>query len=150
MKLHYEGHEQITAPYQTVFDFMNSPEKVAACLPDVISTEIADPHHFTSVVRVGVGPVKGKFTFQVALEPKPEQKVVDVTIHGGGMGSVVDLTAHATMNADGAGTTLDWTGEATVSGPVATIGGRILDAQAKRIITHVFTRVRETLSSGQA
>jgi carbon monoxide dehydrogenase subunit G len=30
---------------------------------------------------------------------------------------------------------------------VATIGGRILDAQAKRIIEHVFTRVRESLTA---
>jgi carbon monoxide dehydrogenase subunit G len=147
MKVHYEGSEKITAPYADVWAFMNTPEKVAACLPDVVSTTIADANHFTSVVKVGVGPVRGNFTFQVTLEPKPDAKQISVTIHGGGLGSVVDQVAVATLQDDGGGTTtLDWSADAVINGPVATIGGRILDAQAKRIIEHVFTRVRESLS----
>jgi carbon monoxide dehydrogenase subunit G len=147
MKVHYEGSEKITASYAEVWAFMNTPEKVAACLPDVVSTTIADANHFTSVVKVGVGPVRGNFTFQVTLEPKSDAKQISVTIHGGGLGSVVDQVAVATLQDDGGGTTtLVWSADAVINGPVATIGGRILDAQAKRIIEHVFTRVRESLS----
>jgi carbon monoxide dehydrogenase subunit G len=147
MKLHYEGRVDIAATPDEVFAFMASPEKVAACLPDVISTEIADATHFTSVVRVGVGLVKGKFTFDVALDPKPELKTVEVTIHGGGLGSMVDQTAHAVITQQGVSlTTLDWASDAVISGPVATLGGHMLDSQAKRIISHVFARVGETLN----
>ena len=48
MKVHYEGSETIPAPYADVWAFMNSPDKVAACLPDVVSTTVADAKHFTS------------------------------------------------------------------------------------------------------
>jgi|SRR5271166_1184369 len=148
MKVHYEGSEKIPASHADVWAFMNTPEKVAACLPDVVSTTVADPTHFTSVVKVGVGPVRGNFTFQVTLEPKPDAKQILVSIHGGGLGSVVDQVATATLRDDGTGTTtLDWSADAVINGPVATVGGRILDAQAKRIIEHVFTRVRESLTS---
>jgi uncharacterized protein len=147
MKVHYEGSEKIAASYADAWAFMSSPEKVATCLPDVVSTDIADANHFTSVVKVGVGPVRGNFTFQVTLEPKTDAKQVHVTIHGGGLGSVVDQVAIATFKDDGDGTTtLHWSADAVINGPVATLGGRILDAQAKRIIEHVFTSVRESLS----
>jgi len=147
MKVHYEGSETIPAPYADVWAFMNSPDKVAACLPDVVSTTVADAKHFTSVVKVGVGPVRGNFTFQVALEPKADTKQVTVNIHGGGLGSVVDQVALATLKDDGASTTLDWSSDATISGPVATVGGRILDSQAKRIIEQVFANVRQSLTA---
>lgn len=150
MKLHYEGQELIGAPYETVLTFMSSSAKVSGCLPDVLSTDIADGRHFASTVQVGVGPVKGKFTFQVSLEPNPEERAVGVKMHGGGMGSAVDLQARAVLKDGGDHTTaLDWTGDAIVNGPVATVGGRILDAQAKRIIQHVFSKVRETLNAEQ-
>jgi carbon monoxide dehydrogenase subunit G len=148
MKVHYEGSEKIPASYAETWAFMNSPEKVAACLPDVVSTNVADATHFTSVVKVGVGPVRGNFTFQVNLEPKPDAKQILVNIHGGGLGSVVDQVATATLKDNGdSTTTLDWSADAVINGPVATVGGRILDAQAKRIIEHVFTRVRESLTA---
>ena len=147
MKVHYEGSESIPAPYEATWSFMTTPSKVAACLPDIVSTDVKDATHFTSVVKVGVGPVRGNFTFDVTLEPKPDQKQVNVVLHGGGLGSVVDQTALATLKDNGdKTTTLDWTSDAVINGPVATIGGRILDAQAKRIISYVFSQVRQQLT----
>jgi uncharacterized protein len=151
MKVHYEGSEKIPAPYSQVWSFMTTPSKVAACLPDVVSTDIKDPTHFNSVVKVGAGPVRGNFNFEVTLEPKPDTKQVSVNIHGGGLGSVVDQVAVATLADQGDGsTTLDWSSDATINGPVATVGGRVLDAQAKRIIEYVFTQVRTQLTHATA
>ena len=38
---------------------------------------------------------------------------------------------------------LNWTGVAEVRGPVAAVGGRVLDAQAQKLITQTFANVRE-------
>jgi carbon monoxide dehydrogenase subunit G len=147
MKVHYEGSEKIPASFADTWAFMTTPAKVASCLPDIVSTDVKDATHFTSVVKVGVGPVRGNFTFDVTLEPKPDAKQVSVNIHGGGLGSVVDQVAIATMKDNGdSTTTLDWSSDAIINGPVATIGGRILDAQAKHIIEYVFTQVRTNLT----
>jgi len=151
MKVHYEGQEKIPASFADTWTFMTTPAKVASCLPDIVSTDVKDATHFTSVVKVGVGPVRGNFTFDVTLEPNAGAKTVSVNIHGGGLGSVVDQVAVATMKDNGDNTTtLDWSCDATINGPVATIGGRILDAQAKRIIEYVFTQVRTQLTGTQA
>jgi carbon monoxide dehydrogenase subunit G len=68
---------------------------------------------------------------------------MNMKISGGGLGSVVDLLAGADIKDNGdKTTTLDWQGTATMRGPVATVGGRVIDAQAKRVITTTFANVK--------
>ena len=58
---------------------------------------------------------------------------------GGGFGSAVDLVAGADVVDQGDGTTLlKWTGEAEARGPVAAVGGRVLEAQAQKLIGQTF------------
>ena len=65
---------------------------------------------------------------------------------GGGFGSTVDLKAGAdAIDAGDGSTLLKWTGEAEVRGPVAAVGGRVLDAQAHKVIAQAFANVRQTL-----
>jgi carbon monoxide dehydrogenase subunit G len=73
---------------------------------------------------------------------------MDLKITGGGFGSVVDLNAGADIaeNSDKS-TTLNWQGKATMRGPVATIGGRVLDSQAHRVIGTTFENIKNKVSA---
>jgi hypothetical protein len=146
MNLNYSGQETIAAPHDAVWKFINDPASIASCMPDVLESTVIDPHTFDAVVGVAVGPVRGKFTFHVTLEPQPDQKRLNMKISGGGFGSVVDLTAGADLTTTNGVTTLDWTGAADMRGPVATVGGRVLDTQAKRVITTTFANVKARLT----
>ena len=147
MNLEYKGQEQITADPATVWAFVNDPEKVGHCLPDVKEVIVHDPTHFDAVVGVGVGPVRGKFKFKVELQPDEAARRMNLKITGGGFGSAVDLTAGADIvPGPDAGTTLHWNGAAVMRGPVAAVGGRVLDAQAQKLIAQTFANVREKLS----
>ena len=106
-----------------------------------------DSRNFDATVRVAVGPVRGKFKFKVQLEPQADGKHLVLKISGGGFGSVVDLNANATLTDNGdATTTLDWSASATMRGPVATVGGRVLDSQAQRVISSTFANVKAKLT----
>ena len=143
MKLEYTGQEQIAAAIAQVWAYINDPEKIAACLPDMQSYTVRDDRHVDAVVRVGVGPVRGNFTFKIALQPDEADKRMNVVISGGGLGSVIDLTAGAALRDNGDATaTLDWQGAATMRGPVAAVGGRVLDAQAQKLIAQTFANVK--------
>ncbi|HVA89319.1 MAG TPA: SRPBCC domain-containing protein [Chloroflexota bacterium] len=143
MKLEHTGQERISATLAEVWTFINDPEKIAACLPDMQSSTVHDERHVDVVVRVGVGPVRGNFKFKIELRPDQAGDRMEVAISGGGLGSVVDLTAGATLADAGAGiTTLDWQGIATMRGPVAAVGGRVLDAQAQKLIAQTFANVK--------
>jgi len=146
VKLEYNGQEQIPVSPETVWAFVTDPDKVAHCLPELVEATVADPTHFDAVVKVGVGPVRGKFTLKFELQPDAAARRIGIKASGGGFGSVMDLVAGADVVPAGAATTLNWTGEAQMRGPVAAVGGRVLDAQAKKLIEQTFSNVRESLS----
>ena len=119
-------------------------------MPDVLESTVVDPRTFDAVVRVAVGPVRGKFKFHVVLDPQPGGRRLNMKISGGGLGSVVDLNAGSDIVPEGDGTALDWKASATMRGPVATIGGRVIDAQAKRVISETFANVKTRLTGAPA
>ena len=148
MNLQYSGEEQIPLGFDGVWAFVTAPEKVGHSFPDVVDVTVQDPTHFEAVVKVGVGPVRGQFKMKVELLPDRSKRRIDMKISGGGFGSAVDMTAGADLVDAGAGTTLlKWSGQAEARGPVAAVGGRVLDAQAQKLITQAFGNVRRQLSA---
>jgi hypothetical protein len=148
VNLQYNGEEQIPADPAEVWAFVNDPERIGRCLPDVISVTVRDPTHFDAVVGVALGPVRGRFNFKFELQPDAAAQRMNMKISGGGFGSAVDLTAGADIiPAEGAGTSLRWDGSAVMRGPVAAVGGRVLDGQARKLITQTFANVRQQLTA---
>ena len=148
MNLQYNGEEKIPASVGTVWAFVTDPEKVGRCFPDVVDVTVQDPTHMEAVVNVGVGPVRGKFKVKVELVPDPSRHHIDMKMSGGGFGSAVDLTAGADVVDAGDGTTLlKWSGQAVARGPIAAVGGRVLDSEAKKLIEKAFGNVRRQLTT---
>ena len=148
MNLQYGGEETIAASADAVWAFVTDPGKVGRSFPDVIEVNVQDPTHLDAIVGVSVGPVRGKFKLKVELMPAPAERRIELKISGGGFGSAVDMTAAADVVEVGADVTLlRWSGQAIARGPVATVGGRVLDAQAKKLIEQAFGNVRRTLST---
>jgi carbon monoxide dehydrogenase subunit G len=148
VNLQYSGEEQISADPARVWSFVNDPERIGRCIPDLQSLTVHDPRHFDAVVRVAVGPVRGKFTFKFELQPDEAAQRMNMKISGGGFGSAIDLTAGAdVVPAEGTGTALRWNGTAVMRGPVAAVGGRVLDGQARKLITQTFSNVREQVKA---
>jgi carbon monoxide dehydrogenase subunit G len=147
VKLEYSGQEQIPAGIDTVWAFVTDPEKVGRCLPDVIDVTVTDATHFDAVVRVGLGPVRGSLKLKFEMRPDAVARRLTMKISGGGLGSALDLTAGADLvPAAESATLLNWRGEAEMRGPIAAVGGRVLDSQAKKLIEQTFANVRTQLS----
>lgn len=139
MKLSYSGQEKVQAAPAVVWAFVQDPQRVAACLPDVQDIQVTGPNQMVATVNVGVGMVRGKFKFNIDVQPDQAANRVNVNVKGGGLGSVIDMVAGANVVDNGDGTTtLDWNGDASMRGPVATVGGRMLDVQAQKLISQTF------------
>ena len=147
MNLQNTGEEKIPAGLDAVWAFVTDPEKVGRCFPDVVDVTVQDSTHFEAVVRVGVGPVRGNFKMKVELLPNSSKRRIDMKVSGGGFGSTVDLASGADLLDAGDGTTLlKWSGTAEARGPVAAVGGRVLDVQAQKLIAQAFGNVRKQLT----
>jgi len=151
LNLQYTGEEHIPVGPEKVWSFVTDPEQVGRCFPEVVDVAVQDDKHFDAVVNVGVGPVRGKFKLKVELVPDSARHRIDMKISGGGFGSAIDMAAGADVVGAGDGTTLlKWGGSAVARGPVAAVGGRVLDAQAKKLIEQAFANIRQQLSASPA
>jgi carbon monoxide dehydrogenase subunit G len=148
VNLQNSGEEKIPVGPDTVWTFVTDPEKVGHCFPDLVDLAVQDATHFEAVVKVGVGPVRGKFKMKVELVPAASNRHLDMKISGGGFGSTVDRSAGAEVVDAGDGTTLlKWSGQAEARGPIAAVGGRVLDSQAQKLIGQAFGNVRQQLTA---
>jgi carbon monoxide dehydrogenase subunit G len=148
VNLTYQGQEQIEAAPDAVWAFLNDPARLGACMPDVHEVIVHDAQSFDAIVKVALGLVRSKFRFKVELAPDEAARRIRITASGGGLGSVVDLTAGATVVAAGTGTVLDWDGEAVMRGPIAAVGGAAIDGQAKKLVEQTFANVKRRVDAG--
>ncbi len=148
MNLQWNGEEAIPVSKDRVWAFITDPKQLATCLPDVLETTFYDDRKFEATVQVALGPVRGKFKFKIALDPQADGSHLNLRISGGGLGSAVDLNATAEIKDNGdATTTLDWNATATMRGPVANLGGRVIDAQSHKVIAQTFANVKTRVAA---
>ncbi|GGK37472.1 hypothetical protein GCM10008955_34220 [Deinococcus malanensis] len=148
MNLSYSGQEQVSAPPAAVWAFVQDPEQVARCLPEVREVRVIDQRTADASVQVGLGLLRGQFRFRLELDPDQAQGLVRVRVQGGGLGSTVELNAQAVVVDQGNGATLlDWQGSAVLGGTVTRVGGRQLDSLAQRLIVRTFRTMAARISA---
>lgn len=144
----YQGDFVIDLPRSSVWAFVIDPQRVGPCIPDLLQLDVESDTRFRAIVRVGVGPVRGKFNLLTELTVTEPEVSAELSISGGGMGSRVDMKAQLTLSdTESGGTKLNWRCDAAISGPIASLGGRMIDNEAKKITEKMFTNLREALSS---
>ncbi|MGH2400823.1 MAG: SRPBCC family protein [bacterium] len=148
MGLHYEGTLIIRAPRDTVWSFLVDPRALSRCLPDVQRLDLIEEGRFRAVVRVGVAFVKGNFTFDVAMRDLQVPAHARISGRGGGLGSGVDITSTVDLAERPDSTTeLRWVADVVVSGPLATVGARLLDGTVEKKTAELFDCLKAQLEA---
>lgn len=145
----YSGDFTIPVSRETVWNFIMDPHKMGPCLPDLLHMDVSDNYNFRAKVRVGLGPIRGAFDLANSITVEEPGRSASMSVKGGGMGSGVDMSAKMVLEdlEDEQSTLLKWTCDVVVSGPIATIGGRLIDGQARKITEQVFENMRNALVS---
>ena len=68
MALMIEGEERIEAPMQKVWEALNDPEVLKACIPGCQSLEKKSDTELAATVVLKIGPIKATFTGEVTLK----------------------------------------------------------------------------------
>jgi uncharacterized protein len=145
--LKYGGEYTVKLPREEVWNFITDPHKVGPCIPDLLELNIEDDKRFQAVVKVGIGPIRGKFKLNCELTPIEPGVAMALPIKGGGMGSGVEMNAEVKLSDTDDGTLLKWECVGAISGPIAALGGRLIDNEAKKIIQNVFKNLEDAFAS---
>ena len=145
------GEYTIPAPRQAVWDALNDPEVLKACIPGCETLEKFSDTEMTATVTVKVGPVKAKFNGSVTLTDIDAPN--GYRISGEGKGGAVGFakgTAKVSLANDGAATILSYEVNAEVGGKLAQVGGRLIEGTSKKLAGEFFDTFSGLVGSTEA
>ncbi|WP_122519223.1 SRPBCC family protein [Pannonibacter phragmitetus] len=145
------GEYRIPAPRADVWNALNDPDVLKACIPGCESLEMTSPTEMTAAVTAKIGPVKAKFQGAVTLENlnPPES----YTIAGEGKGGVAGFakgSADVHLAEDGGDTILTYTVKAQVGGKLAQLGSRLIDSTARKMADEFFGNFSQMVAGNAA
>lgn len=147
--MQFSGTVQIAAPRERVWDFLMDPNQVGTCGPGVESIEAIDADHFRARAKVGVGFISARFVVEMTIAERREPELAVLKAHGQAPGSAVDATARMALSGPSEGpTTMDWSADVTISGTIASVGARLIEGTANKMIGQTFDCIRSKLEAG--
>ena len=145
----FEGAVDIGAPRERVWAFVIDPNQVGQCGPGVESIEVIDATHFKATAKVGIGFISARFVvnMEMAEQQAPDRAVIKA--HGQAPGSAVDATASMELSDldGGAGTRMDWAADVVIAGSLASLGARLIEGTANKMIGQTFDCMKAKLEA---
>ncbi len=146
--MHFEGTLEIAASRERAWAFLTDPNEVSACAPDLQRLEVLEPTHFKMTVRAGVGPIKGTFNLDVLFSDLQAPERAVVRARGQMPGSAVEMLNTMELSPTGPErTAMRWTSDVTVIGTIASVGARLMQGVADRMMQQVFACIKEKLEA---
>ena len=102
MALVIEGEERVAAPIDKVWQALNDPDVLKACIPGCQNLEKRSDTEFAATVVLKIGPIKATFAGEVALKNLNPPR--SYTIEGEGKGGIAGFAkggADVSLSEDG-------------------------------------------------
>jgi carbon monoxide dehydrogenase subunit G len=141
------GSQLIPLPQQRVWEALNDPEVLKACIPGCESVERVSDTEYRIAMTAAVGPVKARFTGKLLLADVNPPTSYTLAFEGsGGAAGFGKGSSQVTLAPEGADTRLHYTAKATVGGKLAQVGSRLIDGVAKKMAEDFFARFNQTVA----
>jgi carbon monoxide dehydrogenase subunit G len=149
--MRFEGTVNIAAPRDRVWAFVIDPNQVGRCGPGVESIEVIDDRHFKATAKVGIGFISARFVVNMEFAEVNAPDDATIKAHGQAPGSAVDATAQMRLS-DGpdGGTVMDWEADVAIAGTLASVGARMIEGTANKMIGQTFSCMKSTLEAAPA
>jgi carbon monoxide dehydrogenase subunit G len=147
--MHFEGSVDIAAPRDRVWSFVTDPNQVGQCGPGVESIEVVDETHFKATAKVGIGFISARFNVNMEFAEMTPPDDATIKAHGQAPGSAVDAVAQMRLSDSGGGATrMDWSADVNLSGTLASVGARLIEGTANKMIGQTFDCMKSKLEGG--
>ena len=145
MKL--KGTHTLAVTREQLWHYLMDPEFLARVTPGVTRLERTGPDNFEAIADIKMGPVKGSFTGDLAIQNKqePASFVLDVSQKS----KIGNVAASVSMNLEAVSddaTEMRFEGKAKLSGLLARMGQRVLSGVANTLTKQFFAALEEELA----
>ncbi len=141
------GSHTLPAPRQMVWEKLNDPEVLQRCIPGCESLEKRGEDKLAAMVNVKIGPMNTRFNGEVELKDldPPASYRIEGSGSGGQAGSASG-GANVRLADKGSETELSYDVDARVSGKIAQLGSRLIDATARNLAEKFFENFANEIS----
>ena len=139
MKL--QGSAQVPAAREKVWQSLTDPAFLAKCLPGAQSLTPDGPGRYKVSLKMGIAAFSGKFDGAVQLSNEHPPESFRMCVEGRGAPGFLKGQGTITLHEDhrhAPQTEVHYDGEAQVGGVIASVGSRMIEAAAKKIIQQFF------------
>ncbi len=146
MAMLMNGEIQLAAPRETVWQKLNDPAVLKACIPGCEELEQTEDGGFRATAKVKVGPVSARFKGRVTLSDldPPNGYKISGEGEGGVAGFAKGGAVVALADKDG-GTLLTYNVDAQIGGKLAQLGQRLINGTAKKLADEFFAKFADAV-----
>jgi len=147
--MHYDGSFVVPATKQKVYDFVMDPAKITSIFPDVQDVKVIDDSNFSLKAKVGISFIRGMMDVKMTIVERTPPSFARMKAKGNGISSSVELdnTFNIEDAPGGSGTLVKWAADAKISGLMASVGSRLMDAAAQKYVAEIIGSLKEKLSA---
>lgn len=133
------GEYRIAAPRSAVWAALNDSGVLGRCIPGCKELTQTSPEELAAKVALKIGPVSATFSGTVRLENIRAPEGYTLVGQGsGGMAGFAKGSAVVSLREDGAETILTYEAKAEIGGKIASLGGRLIQATARKLADQFF------------
>ena len=149
MAMTMTGEVQLPASREVVWEKLNDPAVLKACIPGCEELEKSGDNQFQAVAKMKVGPVSARVKGRVTLSDfdPPTSYKISGEGEGGVAGFAKGGATVALAEKDG-GTLLSYNVEAQIGGKLAQLGQRLINGAAKKLADEFFAKFADAVKTG--
>ena len=144
------GRQFISANVNQVWEGLNDVDVLLKSIPGCEKIEKISAEEIHALVHIKIGPVRAKFSGKLFLKDIVPGKSCTLIFEGsGGAAGFAKGTAAIQLKEQDQQTLLEYQTEANIGGKLGQIGGRLIDASAKKLSEDFFRAFAEVLHPTQ-
>ena len=138
MAIRLENEYHIDLDQENVWKAINNPEILSEILPNCESLEPISEHQFTAHIKVKIGPISSKFKSTLELFDLKEPDGYRFRVQGSGKKGSMNGQGEIKLLSNGSGTGFTFIAEGKVTGLIARVGQRLIEAAGKKLMDQGF------------
>ncbi len=132
---------------EQVWELLNDPARLAKALPGCERLEPDGPDRYKAVIKFALAAVSGSYSGSVELSDKKPPHSLRLKMDGRGLPGWVKGEGELKLAAKKNETEVSYSGDAQVGGMIASVGQRMMESAAKRIVQQFFESVAKQMKA---
>ena len=150
MAIRLEKKYILDIPQKNVWEAILDPETLAELLPNCKSLDPIGDHNFDANIEIKIGPIKGQFKSKLSLIDLDPPNGYKFDVNGDGSKGQMRGAGEIQLSSQDDGTEFIFTATGSVSGIIARVGQRLIEATGKRLMDQGFENFKKRIMSTQA